>query len=71
MTKLVPAQEAQSHTRSQIVFAANDRITNRFALCALTSKASRRFSPNQKRQSENINQALKNIANEVDGPSNV
>jgi hypothetical protein len=53
-------------TRSQIVFAANDVIPNRFILCSMTSKASRRFATNHKRQSENINRALRNIATQLD-----
>jgi hypothetical protein len=52
-------------TRSQIVFAANGIITNRFTLCSMAAKASRRLSPNNKRQSENINEALRNIADGI------
>jgi hypothetical protein len=53
---------ASPATRSNFVFAANDIVTNRFQLCALTAKTSRRLAQNLKRQPENINQALRMIA---------
>jgi hypothetical protein len=53
---------ASPATRSQFVFEANDIVTNRFQLCALTAKTSRRLSQNLKRQPENINEALRMIA---------
>jgi hypothetical protein len=60
MNALGPA--LSSATRSQFVFAANDIVTNRFRLCALAAKTSRRLSQNLKRQPENINEALRMIA---------
>ena len=53
-------------SRSQIVFAANGIIPNRFTLCSLAAKASRRLSPNNRRQSENINEALRSIAEGIE-----
>ena len=49
-------------TRSRFVFEANDIVTNRFQLCALAAKTSRRLSRNLKGQPENINEALRMIA---------
>jgi hypothetical protein len=57
---------AVPNTRSECVFAANGIVTNRFKLCAMTAKASRQLSPNHRRQAENINEALRNIASSMD-----
>jgi hypothetical protein len=51
-----------SATRSQFVFAANGIVTNRFRLCALAAKTSRRLAQNLQGQPANINQALRMIA---------
>jgi hypothetical protein len=56
---------ASAATRSQYVFAASDIVSNRFQLCALAAKTSRRLARNLKGQPENINQALQMIADGV------
>lgn len=64
MLKNSRSTESHTDSRSQFVFDATDKITNRFALCTMAAKASRRFSANQRGQSANINQALQNIADQ-------
>jgi hypothetical protein len=48
--------------RSEDVFAAGNKISNRFLLCRVTSMAARRLHSGQKPFTESINESLKLVA---------
>lgn len=48
--------------RSEYVFAAAKKISNRFLLCRATSVSARRLQVNSKQPSETINRSLRLIA---------
>ena len=48
--------------RSEDVFAAGKKISNRFLLCRVTSVAARRLQKGQKPFTESINESLKLVA---------
>jgi len=52
--------------RSELVFAANDAVTNRFLLCRVVSLSSRRFHADSDSMNATINDVLEKIgANDV------
>lgn len=52
----------EQNMRSEDVFAAAEKIDNRFLLCRVTSVAARRLQKGQKPLTDSINESLKLIA---------